>query len=163
VPLASILLQRFCISTGLTVLRGRQEPAIAERTGHHARAIAIERVLHRPHQGGARLDGTVDRLVGIGHLDVEHHGGAADRRRAHGAEGRMLVVHHQDAVADPDLRMAEPARWIGQAKRFNGAEGLGIEGDRLLGVMHRYVGLHGVLVGSLCVHGVTCVILRYVS
>jgi len=98
-------------------------------------------------------------------MDMKGDGRAAGRRRAFSAEVGILVVQHQDAVADPDLGVANPtARRLDQAERLHRTECLGIEGDRRLGVVHRHVGpkrLLGFL--GFCAHGVTRVILRYVS
>ncbi len=60
------------------------------------------------------------------------------------AEIRIFVVHHQHAVADPDLGMADAAGRLDQSELLHRAESLHVELDRRLGVVHRHVRLAAV-------------------
>jgi hypothetical protein len=117
---------------------------VAGRVAHHA-GPAVRPVGDRPLQDAAMCEGTFDRRVGVGDLEVQRLARPTAVDRGQQVQLRELLGEHQHAVADDDLGVPDPP--VGHQDRLSaapGAERFGVERDRGLGVGDGQVGGDGV-------------------
>src|SRR5260370_14379527 len=86
----------------ILLVRG-DEPAMAERVGDAADAIAIELVGHRACERGARGDRLADDGIDILDIEMDADRRAADGRGAERIDLLMLVRQHHARIANADL------------------------------------------------------------
>src|SRR5216117_354568 len=86
------------------VLRVRGEtPEVAGRILHQAEAVAPEHVAEGHDDLRAGLHRPRERLVDVGHVDIQVTGGSAHRSRRPAPPARLLIAQHEERVADLEL------------------------------------------------------------
>ncbi len=119
----------------LLLAAGGDGPGETGRIDHHARAVAVELILHRPQQGGAGLDGRMHHRVAVVHVEQQLDRRAAKGGRPERAEVGILVGDHHHGVADRELGVADLPRRLDQPVALLGAERADIEGEGRGGVL----------------------------
>src|SRR5438132_3507249 len=113
------------------LVRG-EAPPVAGRILHLAVAVAPEHVGEGHDDLRAGLHRPLERLVDVGHVDVQVTGGPAHRSRRPASHARLLIAQHEDGVADLELGVHEGlAVGPGYAHQLLGAQGALVEVDRL--------------------------------
>src|SRR5215472_16825246 len=118
----------------------RDVPDMAARIDDRAEPVAVELVLDRPLQGRAGSDGFFRHNIDIREIEVQPDRRAADRRRGERAHLGMLVGEHDEAVADFELGMADPAAGSVEFHAELGAEHLLVEINRRRAAAHNQIG-----------------------
>jgi hypothetical protein len=95
--------------------------------GDRSRAIAVELVLHRPLERGARGHRARDDGIDIRHVHVQVHGAAAHRERAAKIHVGKLIREHHARVADLQLRVTDATVRLRQPHGLRGAERVLVE------------------------------------
>src|SRR5207237_37490 len=112
------------------LLPGRDEPDVTERMLDLTRAIAVELVLDRSHDLGARRHRARNQRVDVVDVEMELHRRAADRRRREDAEVGILVGEHDRRAGDLELGVADSSARLREPHGLLRAERLPVELDR---------------------------------
>ncbi len=113
---------------------------MAERIDNRAEPVTVELVLDRPLQRRTGGNGFLRHRIDILEIEVQPDRRAADRRRRERAHFGVLVGQHDEAVADLELGMADPAARRVELHAQCGAEHLLVELDRRGAVAHDQIG-----------------------
>ena len=102
----------------------------ARRDRGRAGSFAVELVLHRDIDRGARLQRAVENGVRIVDMQVDRHGGGADAGGAADAAFRKLVAQHERRAVEVEFRVPDASAGLGQPELFARAEHLAVKVDR---------------------------------